>query len=209
MSCQYSEIFAALFPALADNKGNEHFAAPDFVGDVADNIHAKGIEFYFAKTCIEGSEEKFANRGSASHGGMIGTKDDCVGSVGANEVVQLAAIAGKSPIKGDFADGSLDAAHRSAAARSAKLRGCGIVRDRPRNGTCTRILAGCEIVMVKVVMIVMLAGRQSFGFGKVGSARWSRVTDLSAGRNRHSAHFAELAAGTIGMTAGFAGDLTH
>ena len=65
MSCQYSEIFAALFPALANDKGNEHLAAPGFVGDVADNVHTKGIEFYFAKTSIERSEEKFANCGSA------------------------------------------------------------------------------------------------------------------------------------------------
>lgn len=35
------------------------------------------------------------------------------------------------------------------------------------------------------------------------------MMDLSAGRNRNTAHFAELTAGTIGMTTGFAGDLTH
>lgn len=165
MSCQYGEIFAALFPALANHKGNKHFAASRFVGYVAYNVHPKGIEFDFTKTCIQRGEEKFANRGSAAHGGMIGTKDDGVGGVGADEVVQLAAIAGKGPVQCDFADGSLNAAHGSTAARGSQLRSRGIVGDRARNGTGARILPGREIVLVKMVMIVMLAGRQRVGFG--------------------------------------------
>ena len=40
----------SFFPALADHKRYEHFAASRFVGDVAHDVDTKGIEFHFTKT---------------------------------------------------------------------------------------------------------------------------------------------------------------
>lgn len=167
LSCQDNEIFAAFLPALADYIGNEHFAAARFISNIADDVHTNRIEFHLSKTCIECSEEKFANRGRSAHGRVVGTKDDCIRSVGADEVVQVAAVAGKSPVECHLADGCLNTAHEGATARSAQLGGGGIVRDRARNGSSSYVLTRREIMMVIVMVIMMLAGWQGGLLGSV------------------------------------------
>lgn len=138
---------------------DEHAAGTGEAGDFAEDARVGGFELDIAQSGLQSALQQLADGVVAVRRGDVGAKDDGVGGVKSQEIIESLGVTAESPVGNELLDGSFG-------------RGCvGERRSGQFSGEralriAERMLAeryGLGKVVMVVMMDVVLAGRLNLG----------------------------------------------
>src|SRR5207237_8987641 len=129
-----NHVLSTFFTALTHCNGDKHVEAASLVGDLAENLNAQWLQFHISQAGPEDTEKEFTNGGGSAYRRKIGTQNQSIGDIEADELLKVLPVAGERPIGGRPADGRLCAARQAATGRG----GLDFTRGRGRAGHAAR-----------------------------------------------------------------------